>query len=309
MLLVVPFHVGFELPESYLPDLFNEVAGGVRMPLLLFICGLLAERSSRSIERLVQFGWLFAIWSVLLCVANAFAKGVVLTPTALLYEIIHPTTPLWFVWAIAIMTVSLRLCRRQPLFTLSFAAAISIIVEATTPFASTSFAYNQILSKAVFFYLGVFTGWRLFAWVEGRGHATLWLVPALIGLRILDHFSVQQFGWQVLGLAERLVAICLALYLARQVHRLPIVGSLLHSTGQNTLPIYVGHGLFIPLGVWLFGALAPVPLAFACVTVFTVAGSMALSRAAQALEMPWLYKVPDAVIDALRASSLRLRPS
>jgi hypothetical protein len=279
------------------------------MPLLLFICGMMAERSSRPFDRMIQFAWLFAIWSTLLCVANGMAKGLALTPAALLYEVVYPTTALWFVWAIALMTASLPLVRKRPLLLLAVAALISTSVEAVSPFAPTSFAYNQIFSKAIFFYLGAFAGWRLFAWLEEQGHAILLLVPALIALRILDHFAVQEFGWQVLGLSERLIAICLALYLARQIYRLPIVGSLLHSAGRNTLPIYVGHGLFIPIGVWLFGTLVPVPVALAFITVFAVAGSLALRWAAQGLEMSWLYQVPDGVVDALRSQSLRLRHS
>jgi hypothetical protein len=158
----------------------------------------------------------------------------------------------------------------------------------------------QTLSYAAFFYFGAFYGWQLLGWVETRGHAVLWLVPILAALRLLDHLSTETFGGQVFGLLERFIAICLALHLAAQLHRLPVIGSKLVGIGKNTLPLYVGHFAFVYVGLHLFGHLLPVWLAVILVTAFALAGSIALNRASLVFDAPWLYVAPDCVLAFFR---------
>jgi uncharacterized membrane protein YcfT len=194
------------------------------------------------------------------------------------------------------MTISLSYLKNSPLLTLMVAVSISVLNDAVQPFGPEAFAYNQTLSQAIFFYFGAFYGWQLMESVESRGHSVFWLVPILAALRLFDHLTVESLGWQVLGLAERAIAICLALHLAAQVHRIPVIGSTLVRIGQNTLPLYVGHGIFLSVGVLLFGNLVPVSLAVILVTAFALAGSLVLQRASLVFGAPWLYKVPDRLV-------------
>jgi hypothetical protein len=289
-----------ELPSTAWLDLFHTVAGGVRMPLLMFICGLLTSRSSKVFERVVQLGWIFIVWSTILHVAEVAFKGNASSWASFVSQLVYPTTAMWFVWAIAGMTVSLPLLRKIPLVSLAVAAGLSMLNDAVQPFAGEPMAYRQTLSHAVFFYVGALYGSKLVAWADSQGRSIFWLVPVLAALRLFDHFTVQSLGWQVLGLAERVVAICLALYLAAQLHRLPMIGVKLVQVGQNTLPLYVGHWLFVYVGVQLFGHLVPVSLALAFITAFALAGSIALHRASMVLGANCLYKVPDVVLLSMR---------
>lgn len=299
MLLVVPFHVSYLLPAHHWLNLFHEMAGGVRMPLLLFICGLLTARSTKSSERITHLGWLFLIWTTILCTWFAAWRGVVVDAESLAQELVYPTTALWFVWALALMTASLAILRKWPTQTVIGAALISMTCEAIQP-VTTGVLYVGVLSKAVFFYVGVFFGHRILGQIDARKHSILWLIPALFLLRLLDHFTVQALGWQVAGLVERMIAICLALYIAGLINRVPLLGWALTKSGRNTLPVFVGHGLFLPLGAALFGTLAPVPVAAAFITVFAIAGSIAVYKATHLLDMPWLYRAPNWVLDTVR---------
>jgi hypothetical protein len=299
VLLVVPFHSSMELPSSAWIDAFNALAGGVRMPLLMFICGLLTSRSSRVFDRVMQFSWMFIIWSTILHVAEVSFRGTALTSASIVSQLVQPTTAMWFVWAVAGMTVSLSILKKRPLLTLAVAAILSMLNDAVQVVGGNAFAYGHTLSHAVFFYVGAFYGSRLVAWVGSQGRSIIWLVPVLAALRLFDHFTVQSVGWQVLGLAERVVAICLALHLAAQLHRLPVIGAKLQEVGQNTLPFYVGHMLFVYVGVHLFGHLVPTWLAVAFVTVFALGGSIALYRASLVFGAHWLYRVPDRVVSLM----------
>lgn len=304
VLLVVPFHASAELPSSAWIDLFHTVAG-VRMPLLMFICGLLASRTNLVLERVVQLGWLFTLWSAILIIAAGTLKGIAPSPISIISQLIYPTTGLWFVWAVAGMTISLRLIKRNWLPTLAAFAGLSILNDAANLVGREAIGYVQTLSHAAFFYLGAFQGWRIIRWIEDRQHSILWLVPVLAGLRVLDHLTVERLGWQVFGLGERTIAICLALYLAAQINRLPVIGPKLTTIGQNTLPLYVGHFVFVYVGSHFFGHLVPTSLAVLLVTAFAFAGSMVLHRASMAFGTPWLYRVPDRIVSFVRDLSSR----
>jgi fucose 4-O-acetylase-like acetyltransferase len=303
VLLVVPYHASAALPASEWIDTFHTVAGGVRMPLLMFICGLLTFRSTQVVQRVAQLGWLFIVWSTIVLLVSEGIKGSIPTFALLVSQVLHPTTGLWFLWAVAGMTSSLPLLAKYPLPTLAAAASLSMLNDAVQFVSWEAIGYNQTLSHAVFFYFGAFYGWRLVEWVETRGKSILWLVPVLAFLRLVDHLTVQSFGWQVFGLVERVVAICLALHLAAKIHKLPVVGSQLVKVGQNTLPLYVGHFVFIFAGAHLFGHLVPAWLAIVSLTIFALAGSIALSRASLVFDAPWLYKVPDPIVIFLRGLS------
>lgn len=306
VLLVVPFHASFEVPDAAWIELFHTVAGGLRMPILMFICGLLTSRSSRIFERVVSLGWMFIIWSIILYVATVVYQNNVLTLASVASQLVDPTTALWFIWAVAGMTVSFPYLKKNPLLTLTVAAGLSMLNDAVQPSWGASVGYGQTLSHGVFFYVGAFYGSQLVTWVESQGRSVFWLVPVLAALRVFDHFTVQTVGWQVLGILERVTAICLALHLAAQLHRLPVIGSKLVKVGQNTLPLYVGHYIFIYVGVHLFGHLVPTSLALALVSVFALAGSIALHRASLVFGASWLYKVPDQVVIFMRDLSTGL---
>lgn len=296
VLLVVPFHASYEVSVSPWIDLFQNVAGGLRMPLLMFICGFLTSRSSRFLERVVNLVWLFVIWSIIILVSESAYKGTELTSASIASQFINPTTGLWFVWAVAGMTISLPFLKKRALLTLAIVASLSMLNDAVQPDWGNSVGYRQTLSHGVYFYIGAFYGGRLIESIESKGRSVFWLVPVLVALRLFDYFTVQALGWQVLGLAERLIAICLALHLAAELHRLPVIGPQLVKVGQKTLPLYLGHFTFIYVGVQLFGYLLPTSLALVMITAFALVGSIVLHRVSSVLGAPWLYQVPDQVV-------------
>ena len=301
VVMVVLLHASEVAGASRAIGSVNEVFAGIRMPLLFLISGFLTASlmgsGQRLITRTTQFLWLFSLWSVVGWIAAAALSHAMPAPAALVQEFARPTTTLWFVWALALMTASLPLLRPIPRpIQLIVGAAVSMAVYAKL-FETSIYTYDHLLRQGVFFYLGVYGAAPLARLLRRPLMPALTIaVVSLLVLRLVDAHFVATSGWRVLTLPERFAASMATLYAAGCVARVDVMRRPFAWLGRNTLPIFVGHGLFLMLADTLFdfsGARSSARVLL--LTVGAIGGALCLRAVLVRFGFRWMYSLPEAL--------------
>lgn len=147
----------------------NTVLGSVRMPLLLFLSGMLASSkvrggSNRVVASVAANGYLYAVW-LLIYGFLSWTLPAGDTPHRiesvrdLATQFLLPDTPLWYVFGLAVYLTGLTMLRQtSPAVVLSFLtlAYVVITVDMASETRFSTGLWYQIPRLAVFFALGVY---------------------------------------------------------------------------------------------------------------------------------------------------------
>lgn len=299
VLLVVVMHASLLFPASVFFEQFNMVAAGLRMPLLMVVTGYLFMTTRKLGRRLIQFAWVFVVWTLITVAAqNIHQPGVI--ADLYLREFIVPTSALWFVWSAGLMGLSLIALRHVHTgIVLAVTAGLTMLNEAGL-LDIRLYTLEHCVGNAFFFYVGAYHGASILRLAKEKWRTILlWGPVVMLALRGLDYWAVQSVGWQVIGIPERIVAILFAITLARWLALkagailAPIVW-----VGRNTMPIFVAHSLFVFPAAALFVAVQP-EIAIVLLTISTVGASLLLHRLVLGCGLNWIYAAPDAIFQAI----------
>lgn len=228
----------------------TELLVALRMPVLILIGGLVAaplmKRSVvKTASRCAGLIWLFLLWLPVNWMAfqipvlgSRFASEM---PYQLALETLRPSTVLWFIWMLCILTASVPIVRRLPR---SLVAGVSLLTStAGYAFTFDSFAYENFVHYSALFYVGLLYREELMSLLQAR-FSWLKLLTIVLTLAFVHMVAtdVEQYaGWRVLGVAERILICVAALYGMRVFENIESLAKLMQWLGRNTLPIYVSH--------------------------------------------------------------------
>ena len=297
-MLVVVMHASLFFPESLFFKQFDMVAAGVRMPLLMFVTGYLFTTTSAPGKRLFQFAWILALWTLITVIAqNVDQPGQI--PFFFAREFIFPTSAMWFVWSAGFMGLSLLALRNVHIGLVLAATAFLTMLNEAGLFGIELYTFEHSVGNAFFFYFGAYYGATILRLLHSEWRKILLFGPALmLMLRGVDYWAVQTFGWQVIGIPERIVAILFVLTFARWLaSKAEAITASMAWIGRNTMPIFVAHNLFIIPGAAMFATFQP-EIAIVLLTVSMVAVSLALHRFAFRCGLDWMYAVPVPLLQA-----------
>lgn len=285
VLLVVFMHSTLFVYDPTL-NYLNYVVAPVRMPLLMFVSGYLATRalgdSTKIMTRLANLFWPYIIWTSVIIIAT----GVTIS------EFIVPTSTLWFIWSLMIMTLSLLV--GNVLLLLVGAAVLSMLSHSGL-LAAGLYTVDHALSTGVFFYLGavLFSNIRVVTTMPLKAFGQV--LVALAVCRVIDAASEHYWGWQLAGIPERLLATIVVLRVAGAMCEWRVCTPIV-AIGRDTLPIFVMHGvaLFFLNPAVLALTSNPYVVALA-LWAGSILASIALAKAARLIGADWLYTRPNAV--------------
>jgi len=283
-----------------------------RMPLFFLASGLFAAsviaRGWRELwrSRLSLLVWALLLWTVVrylffLAVPNPTGMDET-DPVDLLLAPVRPSNGLWFLYALALFFVVLKLLRGRVDQRLQLAAAAVLSAWFFARADTGNIAWNGIGRYLVFFMIGCFLRDRIVRFVERRGIGTGVLLGAAFGATAVVILALQYrvpFLTSLL-LGVSLLAVGAGLLVARFLLRfrwmrwLPVVG-------RHTLPVYVLHVLVVSALTsllliadgqrWLALAGPAVPVIVAAAAVGISLGIWRLTR-----DLPVLrygYEAPD----------------
>lgn len=286
------------MPE-WLYDSLMKPFGQVAVPLFFLITGLFAASAQRRpwpdfLDRTIaNLLWIFLVWNVLqYAVRMVFAAyaNAPIDPDAILWFWLNPINVTWFLWALMLYYLILRLARDVPLALLIAAAG----VLAADPWIGDNFALQQGSRFLVFFLLGHALapllregGWR----PNGR------VLGLVLALYLAASLTLVHLGWlfeplpnfllRCLGIAG---VLGLCTWLAARGR-----AGWLRWLGTYTLSIFVMHTI-VTAGareVLLRSGVTEAPLVL--IVVATVAGisvPLAVQLGLERLGLPWLFRRP-----------------
>lgn len=295
VLAVVLFHViAWHVAQLEVPaaaervlDPVTSYLGSLRMPLLLAVSGLLASdrvlagfRRGALVRRSVASYHLYVVWLLVYVAVYAVLDDPALPhaidgPGAALRNLVVPQTPLWYVFAMAVLVPVLAAVRRVPAaVVLPLLAVVSLVVQVTDVSWGSA---EKIPALAFYFAIGVF-GKR----VVLRGAEPLRPVPSLVAvvaavLCVLAGPLVDgEVALAVLSLVRGTAFLAVGIVAVRLVCRVRAVGRPLEWVGRRTLPVYVVH---VPLLLCLIAWAPRGPVSVAGTTVGAVAYPLVITVA------------------------------
>ncbi|WP_334684143.1 acyltransferase [Arthrobacter sp. CAN_A6] len=241
ILLVVVLHAGEALrfTEGGIPasiEAFNQFLEPFRIPVLMFLSGLLLPRSLSKpagtyfAGKGARVGWPYLIWSVIILGASAN-----LTPANLAEIAYFPPTYLWYLWFLLVFYAGAFPLRRIPPLYPSFAAFLASLV------LPNGGMFGMLMFLLGFFFLGAWTSqhwdaalrftrsWWVVALSAAAAASVAWLSTMEVGV-----LYQTQFAWGVVG------ALVLAAWLFPLIPRGRAV-RWLEFVGRNSIVFYVTH--------------------------------------------------------------------
>jgi uncharacterized membrane protein YcfT len=310
--LVVLHHATQELEQvAAVPSVLlrlDEQLASFRMPLFFLASGLFAARTLTSAwdvvwrRRVLFFAWVYVLWSVVQHVAVRALPSATPgdDPTRLLdllVGLVHPSTVLWFLYALAVFSIVVRAAHRVPPGLHLLLAAVVAVLVGGRVIPVEDYAWRSMGAYYVFFVAGV----QHRALVDRFAARTTW--PRALAAAALYAACAYAVGELVPdkppGVRLALSAAALVAGASLAVVMAPTrPGALLAWLGQRTLPVYVAH---FPVVVALVAPLvvtghrpgaAPAVGLLALVVVVAVAVPLLLQRAAVRAGAGWLYRPP-----------------
>lgn len=256
MLLVVLFHSGTGVAYfgEYLPrsiEVFNAVFEPYRMPLLMFLSGMLLQRSLAKSSKqyyfgkLKRIGWPYLLWSV---IGLMLAGDLTLSFLARIFY--NPSeTHLWYLWFLLIFYTLARLLRTTPSLVL---AVISLVLAQFLP---EDFRLEKAAFLFAFFMLGNWFAsnkdrtshiFRLpVVWISCASLAVLASVLNVSGVKVL---------YEPIFALSVVSAIALAIYLTPRI-REGRLRNFLEYLGRNSIILYIVHLFAIRVAGTILSAL------------------------------------------------------
>lgn len=254
ILLVVIFH-SMTITVRFAPDapsglvVVNDFFAPFRMPMLMFLSGMLLSRSLNKPTRtffagkIRSIGWPYLLWS-----AACLAVTAQWTIQNLLRIVIVPPTYLWYLWfLLAYYVLAWGLNRIRVPFV--YVAAVSLAASA---FAPDDHRISRFLFLFTFFALGhwVSTTPSILRWIQNRS-----LVVGAVAISIAAAGGVisalypDGVRYNALHAWTPLAAIALVLSLSSHI-RPEGLGRPLAFIGRNSIVYYSTHFVLIWLTVW-----------------------------------------------------------
>lgn len=319
ILLVVLHHtIRWLLSQDLAPEYWSqatEFLRTLRMPLFFGVAGMFAAPwvFRRSWRQLASGKIAFLMWVYLLWCAIRWVYFLIVprlgTPepfhfTRLLAAPLWPTNELWFLFALCVFFVIAKVAVKLPVWlhvsiaTVLSASAFAGLIEAPTE------AYDGILSYYLFFLVGCLFREQLLAGIPkfpapaALAFVTVW-TGCYVALKITNTYDV--IGMQV---AIRVLGAISGLLIAYHVSRFMIF-HWLGWVGQNTLPIYVSHVLWIVpcvyfLAQWNIHANSFIEFVLPLlISAASVSVGLAVWAVARRLGAGWLYAPPNWVTDGV----------
>lgn len=255
----------------------------IRMPLLMLISGFLTAgivgEPRRAWARVRNILWIFAIWSAVTLAASP-GESITQLPA----EFLNPTTPLWYLWVMALLTACLAVLSRVAVVGLAvLLGGASLYWSGPEP---TGLGFVSLLRYGPFFCVGALAPaavrWLLTA-------PAVWLLPvAVVGVALEEWGSQAELNYPLRIFLVGPFLCVTALLVARLISAIPWLGALFATGGQRTVALYVAHPLVLVIVARAFGR-ASLPLSF-CTTVVIC---FLLYGVAQRARAGWLYEYPD----------------
>lgn len=269
--LVVLFHATNWLSAAGLPMqgwiTANLVISAMRLPMFFTLSGLFAGKWVSApwqqlwSVKLSLFAWVYGLWSgistftFMIGMNLQGARGNYFAQFRETLQLIWaPRFELWFVWALMLMFILIRLLRGVPVWAqLAVTAPISLIA------LSFDFGLNAGIEgvlKYFFFFLMGMHARSFYFWWASRVPRTLGALVILVAgaLAIAGRF----FGWSTDIPGYYFITCCAGalagILLSRELSRFRTIARI----GRETLPVYLTHTTVIMAVCWVV-ALAPAP--------------------------------------------------
>ncbi len=305
-----------EAPEALrFWELTNGVIGGLRMPVLLTLSGLLvarrisaglgSTRRSAAGNFYLYLVWLAVYTVVSLIVPQHMPQEIGGLGDAV-QQILIPATSLWYVFALGLYILLLTAIRRVPTpIVLGVLAVLNVLAFTYPPGVGL---WGKILGLAVYFAIGVRLGGAFRSSVE---HVKVWRTAVLVVVSLVllyaDRFAPNKLSVVTFSLLRNVLIVFMAVAVVALLVRLPPVARLGVYLGQRTLGVYVMHALLVQLLVVasvgpLLGVVKQIagstvlaliyPLALMSVLIMVCLG---LEKALRAAGAGWLFLLPAAI--------------
>jgi fucose 4-O-acetylase-like acetyltransferase len=297
----------------------NEALASLRMPLFflaagLFVAGPLAAPWRPLLHKRVAFFlYLYLLWTLIrftffaTLVPPAVDPNDSANPESLVWALLLPGPSMWFLYALALFSVIGKLVRRVPAAVqLGLSGVLSALTGAGLLEFDSRWGY---MARFLFFFL---LGWHAKVLIERLARSTSLLkVVAAAGACVLcavGAVALQARPLPGVALALNCVAVVFGVLFTAWICRYRI-GSPLVLLGQQTLPVYLVHMLWLAAIMTglrhvevppVVGYVLPVVLA-----VVLVALALLTHRVLVALGATALFALPSAL--ALRTRSPRHR--
>jgi uncharacterized membrane protein YcfT len=300
-------------------SLTNGVIGGLRMPVLLTLSGMLvARRVSAGFGRTRRTAaanlYLYLVWvavyAVVSLVVPQHMPQEITSAGDAVKQVLVPETTLWYVYALALYGVVLTALRRLPSWSVLAPLAVLNVLAFTYP-PGVGF-WGKILGLAVYFAIGVRCGSVFRSSVV---HVTAWRTTLLVvlsaALIYCDRFAPNRVAEVTFTLLRNVVIVFMAVAVVALLVRLRPFERLGVYLGQRTLGVYVLHALLVQLlyvagggplapGVrWAAGHELPALLYPVVVTVLLILACVGLETLLRRAGAGWLFLLPAPLRDRL----------
>ncbi|MCU6453178.1 acyltransferase [Sphingomonas sp. A2-49] len=305
VVLVVFMHVTerlqLEAPLSAGLTLFNWSAASIRMPLLFMLSGVLANgyltRGLQDVgRRSTHFVWLLFVWGVVATMVSLIGSPAPAAFSSQIRSILLPDSPLWFIWALAMFTAVIPFVARRPRAQI---VGIALVISCLSylPSIRDMLPDVPVLKTArhgVYFYVGLTYARSIVDFTVGRSARSIaLLVGATLVLHAANGITDRWLHLSLLLIPEKFTLSILALALAASLPQTRLALGL-QWLGRNTLPIFLGHMLFVdylvrwPIGI---GQLER----SAVITLCSVIASLGLKKCIDSAGLGWMYRMPTAI--------------
>lgn len=263
IIAVVIYHIcawhylSLEIPKTYVHsawDALNRLFGSVRMPVLLGISGVLVARRIRLGWKddafLIRAGnsyYIFAIWTILLAAVYSLTSRAQL-PHAFegfqdtLKQFVAPSTPLWFIFALAVYVIILTVLNNvSSIIIIAALSSISVLISVTGDLGLGLAA--KVPQYFVFFAVGVYFS----DWLRDRpetisGTRLTFLAMFMASLFFLSVLPLPPVIDGILLVTRGVGSTVLAFVVIQKISaQLPGIVGIAAYCGKRALPIYVLH--------------------------------------------------------------------
>ena len=269
------------LHASLLPQAQVDIPQPIcRMALLLLISGAVgapgatrhwAHGASRACDLL----WLLMVWTPIVLIAQGDAASIWSTGL----ELVRPTTHLWYIAGLAVLTTTVPFLRFVPAAAPLCLSGIAMGWHLAGGRTGVH-GYDQFMHFAIFFYVGFYGRAWLFDCLHHCGKRVG--VAALAALLAMPMMPIPHAAMTLGGAA--------ALLLVAQGIASTFAGPAIAWFGRRTSDVYLTH---VPLLMVMRRVIGPLDeMALMLLVIGVIAACLALKALAERVGLRWLYRRP-----------------